>query len=292
MGSMFSQLQNAFPPKSKFSVNDVPDLTGKVIIVTGSNTGIGKEIAKGLLSHNAKVYIAARNKEKSEAAIRDLKAATGNEAYFLQLDLANLKSIKQTVAEFLKKETQLHVLFNNGGLGLPPIEQITADGYDLTFGTNVLGPFYLTSLLLPTMIETAKQTGQPSRVVNTSSSAAEFVKGIDYEALKDGPARIKAGVNQMYFQSKFANLVHGIELSRRYSDQGIVSCALNPGNIISDFQRNWNPFLRLLTSVALYPTPKGALTPLYAGTTASAESINGQWIQPWARIVKMYPPRC
>ena len=116
----------AFPPKSKFSVDDIPDLAGKVIIVTGANTGmpmkilhrknlcswtdfvtwlypgIGKETAKALLLHHAKVYIAARSQEKAEAAIKDLKQETGKEALFLKLDLSDLKSVKAAAEEFMR----------------------------------------------------------------------------------------------------------------------------------------------------------------------------------------------
>ncbi|KAG5652887.1 hypothetical protein H0H81_003250 [Sphagnurus paluster] len=102
MGLIHSFYTQSFPPKSKFSVNDIPDLTGRVIIVTGGNTGIGKETAKALLAHNANVYIAGRSQEKVEEAIRDLKEQTGNEANFLKVDLADLHSVKAGAEEFLK----------------------------------------------------------------------------------------------------------------------------------------------------------------------------------------------
>ncbi|KAJ7352040.1 hypothetical protein DFH08DRAFT_693367, partial [Mycena albidolilacea] len=134
-----SAIKQGFPPKSKFSVDDLPDLSGQVIIVTGANIGVGKETVKALLQHNAKVYLAARSPEKAKEAIDDLKSQTGKEAEFLQLDLADLHSVKRAVEKFTEKETRLDVLFNNGGVMGPPIEQLTAQGYDLTFGTNVLG---------------------------------------------------------------------------------------------------------------------------------------------------------
>ncbi len=93
-------LTNIFPPKPTFSVDQIPDLDGQVVLVTGGNTGIGKETAKVLLAQNAKVYVAGRNIQKVEEAIRDLKEETGKQAYALQLDLADLKSVKQAAEEF------------------------------------------------------------------------------------------------------------------------------------------------------------------------------------------------
>jgi len=101
MGGTFSSfLKQSFPPKSKFSVSDIPDLSGKVIIVTGGNIGIGYETARALLPRNAKVYLACRSKSKAEAAIKALKDDTGKEAFFLQLDLADIKGIRRSVAGF------------------------------------------------------------------------------------------------------------------------------------------------------------------------------------------------
>ncbi|KAG9225993.1 hypothetical protein CCMSSC00406_0009090 [Pleurotus cornucopiae] len=266
MGIVQSIFLAIFPGKPKFSVDEIPDLTGQVIIVTGANTGIGKETVKALLAHNAKVYIAARNEEKTRVAIQDLKAATGKEAYYLHLDLADLKAIKQAAAEFLR------------GVMTPPIEQTTADDYDLTFGTNALGHFYFTSLLLPTMSATAKETGNPSRVATTCSLGSFFARSIDYETLKgaSNPKRLKKGSQYMYAQSKFANLVFAVELARRYSGEGIVSIGVNPGNIQSDLQRHFGTLEHIFIDWMLFPTSMGALTQLYAGTVPEAEKYNGQ----------------
>ncbi|KAJ6481461.1 NAD(P)-binding protein [Mycena vitilis] len=284
MGSAISFITQTFPPKSKFSVDDIPDLSGKVIIVTGGNSGTGKETVKALLQHNAKVYLAARNPSNAQLAIDDLKSQTGKQAEFLELDLADLHSVKRAVEEFTKKETQLHVLFNNGGVMVPPIEQLTAQKYDLTFGTNVLGHFYLTKLLLPTLLATAAP-GNPARVVNTASTAAElFGEDINYNTLRDSPARKKAGPNKLYFQSKFGNVAFSNELWRRYGDQGIVSVALNPGNLKSGLQRHLVGFEKWAVQWILYPTSYGALTQLWAGTTDIGATFGGKYLIPWARM--------
>ncbi|KAH7885820.1 hypothetical protein F5I97DRAFT_1158984 [Phlebopus sp. FC_14] len=284
MGIIPSWVREAVPPKSTFSVEDIPDLTGKVIIVTGASTGIGKETAKGLLAHGAKVYIAARNQSQSEETIRQLKQETGNEAVFLKLDLANLKAVKAAAEEFLSKETQLHVLFNNAGVMVPPVELLTADGYDLQFGTNVLGHFYFTKLLIPTMIATAEPSVDGKVRVVTTSSSGHLFGDLNFDTFKDSPAR-KISSNLLYCQSKFGNIVFAKELARRYGHMGIVSTSLNPGNIKSDLQRHVPVIARFILDIFfLYDTPKGALTQLYAGTAPAAAELNGKYLVPWARL--------
>ncbi|KAJ3559681.1 hypothetical protein NM688_g191 [Phlebia brevispora] len=298
---MPSVVASMFPPKATFSVDDIPDLNGQVIIVTGGNTGIGKETAKvsklsslqgrsygreqALLSHNAKVYIAGRNLQKVQAAIAELQQGTGKQAYALQLDLANLRSVKHAAEEFQTKEAQLHVLFNSAGVMFPPVEDMTSDGYDLQFGTNVLGHFYFTRLLLPLLLSTAKTTPSGKvRVVNTSSMGHSFVDHINYEALRESPQRIKLGTHKLYFQSKFGNVLFSNELQRRYGDQGIVSISLHPGNLKTDLQRHSSKAGKCLSSALLYPAPMGALTQLYGGTMPEATQYGGKYMVPWARV--------
>ncbi|KAH7926405.1 NAD(P)-binding protein [Leucogyrophana mollusca] len=285
MGVLISWVREAAPPASTFSVQDIPDLAGKVIIVTGANTGIGKETVKALLVHGAKVYIATRNQDLAEKAILELKQETGNEAIFLKLDLADLSSVKAAAEEFTSKETQLHVLFNNAGVMVPPVERVTANGYDLQFGTNVLGHFYFTKLLLPTLISTAQASPDGHVRVVTTSSSAHLFGNLDFNTFKDGPARKKLSTNVLYCQSKFGNIVFAVELAKRYGDQGIVSTSLNPGNIQSDLQRYVPDFARkLMNTFVLYDTPTGALTQLYAGTGTGAAGLNGKYLVPWARV--------
>ncbi|KAG5648356.1 hypothetical protein DXG03_004928 [Asterophora parasitica] len=254
----------AFPPASAFSVDDIPDLTGKVAIVTGSNTGIGKETVKHLLVHNAKVYLAARSPEKAKEAIEDLRVQTGKEALFLKLDLADLKSIKAAATEFQE------------GVMKPPVDALTADGYDLQMGVNVLGHFYFTKLLLPTLTSTAHNSPEKHVRVLTTSSVMHYFGALDFNTFKDGPARRRTRKVTLYNQSKYGNLVFAKELGRRYGDQGIVSIAVNPGNIVSDLQRNLVFPESLTTRWILYPTPMGALTQLWGATSKEGAGFNGK----------------
>ncbi|KZS95276.1 NAD(P)-binding protein [Sistotremastrum niveocremeum HHB9708] len=285
MGAAASLWAQSYPPKTKFTAADVPDLTGKVTIVTGGNTGIGYETCKALLAKNAKVYMASRSKQKAADAIAKLKAETGKEAIFLELDLADFDSVRKSAADFQSKETQLHILFNNGGVMVPPIDQLTKQGYDLQFGTNVIGHYLFTKELTPVLLATANPNvpGGKVRVVNTSSSASMF-ETLKWDTFRDGPARKKLGVQQLYAQSKFGNVVVANEFARRYGDKGIVSTALNPGNIQSDLQRHVGPFLMAILKLMLHPTPMGAVTQLWAGTSPEGEDLNGKYLIPWARI--------
>ncbi|TEB39776.1 NAD(P)-binding protein [Coprinellus micaceus] len=285
MGAQLSLVGDSHPPRPAFKVEDIPDLTGKVIIVTGANTGIGKETAKALLAHNAKVYFAARSQERAEKAIKDLKTETGKEGIWLKLDLADLKSVKTAAEEFLSKEQELHILFNNAGVMVPPVTDVTAQGYDLQFGTNVLGHFYLTKLLIPALLKGAKSSGnEKARVVTTSSVASYFGK-LDFNTLKDGPARRKQYAALLYNQSKLGNVLVSNVFAKRYADQGIVSTALNPGNLDSELPRHLSSWqAAILRWVVLHPVPLGALTQLYAGTTDEGAKLNGKWLRPWARV--------
>ncbi|KAG2137894.1 uncharacterized protein EDB93DRAFT_1339186 [Suillus bovinus] len=290
MGHIWSvYVRETFPPSAKFHASDVPDMSGKVVLVTGANTGIGKETARVLLTKNAKVYIACRDEAKGRAAIRDLQKSTGKEACFLQLNLANLKSIKASGEEFLRREPVLHVLFNNAGVMTPPMEMLTDDGYDLQIGTNVLGHFYFTKLVMPALLAGAAQSPDgTARIVNTASNAHWF-GSLDYNTFKDGPARKKRGAMGLYGESKMGNVLFAAELARRYGDQGIVSTALNPGGIKTELSRNFDSFSKIIGNLVFHDVSYGALTQLYAGTTAEGAHLNGKYLVPWARVGYTHP---
>ncbi|KAN0080033.1 hypothetical protein V8E55_009599 [Tylopilus felleus] len=284
MGAIYSFLREFYPPTTHFTADSVPDLSGKVVLITGANAGIGKETARVLLTKDAKVWIACRDVSKAEATLKELKQLTGRDVHLLKLDLANLRSIKQSAEEFLQRESRLHVLFNNAGVMEPPIDMLTDDGYDLTFGTNVLGHFYLTKLLLPILISTAKSSPEGTvRVVNTSSVAHLF-GNLQFDTFLDGPKRRADYTFRLYAQSKTGNIMFSNELHRRYHDQGIISTALHPGVIDTEVKRNLNCFWRTLSPWCLFDVTYGAFTQLYAGTAPEAANLGGQYLSPWARV--------
>ncbi|KDQ11791.1 hypothetical protein BOTBODRAFT_162426 [Botryobasidium botryosum FD-172 SS1] len=274
----------SFPPKPQWGIDQIPDLSGKVVIVTGGNSGVGKETCKALLTKNAKVYMASRSRDRAMIAIEELRGATGKEAIFLLLDLASLASVESAVKTFKSQEKHLHILFNNGGVMIPPIEQLTTEGYDLQFGTNVLGHWYFTRLLISMLQATSKASPDGhARIIITSSSTALFTTTIDWDTLRDTPARNKLGTRALYAQSKFGNVVVAQELARRYGGEGIVTSSVNPGNLKTDLQRYQTGVQKWFTELLLHPAPLGALTQLYAGTSPEGADFNGKYLIPWAR---------
>ncbi|KAH9987550.1 hypothetical protein F4779DRAFT_632348 [Xylariaceae sp. FL0662B] len=282
-----------FAPKQVRCVsNNKSDTDAKVHLVTGSNAGVGKEVAQILFSKNATVWVAVRNEEKGRQAIESIKKAhpsSTGKLELLRLDLGDLTTIKKSAETFLAKENQLHVLYNNAGVMSPPYGSKSAQGYELQLATNNLGPFLFTKLLTPLLAETAKASPKNSvRVVWVSSTGAErFTKigGIDFDNLG---YKMNMFFAYKYGMSKAGNYYHATEYARRHRDDGIVSVALNPGNLDSDLYRHCNIFVRSMWKAVLYPPLYGAYTELYAGTSDDvALDSPGDWIAPWGRFCEI-----
>jgi len=285
MGILWNLTKESFPSAPKWNTDSIPDLSGMVMIVTGGNTGLGKETVKQLLKKNAKVYLAARNKQKAEEAIAELEKETGKQAHFLELDLSRLASVKSAAEAFTKQENKLNVLFNNAGVMRSPVDEVTADGYDLQFGTNVLGTFYFTKLLLPALLSTAAETpDKKPRVITTGSMAHNICSRIQFDTLKDTPQRKKLSTTSLYGQSKFGDIVFAKELARRYGDKNIVSISLNPGNVSTDLYRHGSSLENAVMGPFLLKADRGALTQLYAGTAPEATELNGKYLVPFAKV--------
>jgi retinol dehydrogenase 12 len=230
-------------------------------------------VAKILYQKNANVYLAARSKEKTFQAIKDIKIAVPENKLgrlsYLHLDLADLTTIKTTVRDFDSKEDKLHILFNNAGVAYPGQGTKTKQGHELQMGVNCVGPFLFTKLLAPTLVSTAKSSSPNSvRVVWVSSSAMQglsakdFMDNLDYYV--DKPAYFK------YFASKLGNYFHATEFADRYKKDGVLSIAINPGNLESDLLRTAGPLLIwILRRTVLYPTVYGAYTEIYAAFSPS-----------------------
>ena len=183
------------------------DLDGRTFLVTGANTGIGRATTEGLAARGATVYMACRNEAKARPVLEAIAAATGNDnLHLLSLDLADLGSVRSCAQAFLDTGAPLHVLVNNAGLAGK--RGVTASGFELAFGTNHVGPFLFTQLLLDRL-----RASTPARIVTVSSEGHYRVDGIDYDAVRR-PTRTRTAFHE-YCVSKLANVLHAQELGRR-----------------------------------------------------------------------------
>ncbi|PHH61186.1 hypothetical protein CDD81_709 [Ophiocordyceps australis] len=287
-----------FPPKPHFTVDHVADLSGKVYLVTGSNTGLGKELAQMLYSRNAKVYIAARSEDKAARAIEDMKSAaptsTGS-LVFIHLDLSDLHKVRSAAQHFLAQESKLNVLFNNAGVMGSPLEPApkTAQGYDLALGVNCLGTLLLTQLLTPVLTETAKKEPPSSvRVVWLSSFGMELQAqpriGISTDNLD---YQIPKPVEDRYSISKTGVWALAVEYARRHKTDGIVSVPLNPGNLRTELARDQGVMLRLVAALVCYPAIHGACAQLFAAFSpeVAIDTANWSttWVGPFGRLIPL-----
>ncbi|KAF8477340.1 retinol dehydrogenase 12 [Kalaharituber pfeilii] len=229
---------------------DVPDLAGRVALVTGGNAGLGKVSVLEFARHGAKVYMASRTESKARKAIDEIKAEVpGAQVEYLHLDLTSLQSVKEAADEFLSKESQLHILLNNAGVMAMPA-QLTTDGFDIQWGTNHIGHALLTKLLIPTMVRTAESAPKDTvRIVNVASLGHKGASGINFE----DTALSKSSAWTRYGQSKLANILHARALAKRYADKGIVAVSLHPGMIVTDLYTPFQKSLGLLGLVIQYP---------------------------------------
>ncbi|MGP4101584.1 oxidoreductase [Nonomuraea sp. KM90] len=249
----------------------MPDQTGKTAIVTGANSGIGLPTALELARHGAHVVVAARDPEKGgEAVARILREVPGAQVEYGRLDLADLDSVRR----FAEGVDKVDLLINNAGIGMVPRRE-TKDGFELQFGTNHLGHFALTGLLLPLLV------ARPGARVVTVSSDAHSVGRIDFDNLdlERGYGRMSA-----YGRSKLANLLFTLELQRRATKAGIdlKSMATHPGMTATRIVK-LGPFQPLL-GVFLQSAEAGAVPSLYAAT--SPDVRGGEYFGPKAKLLE------
>lgn len=256
-------------------------LDGKVVAITGSNTGIGKETALDLAKRGASVILLCRNVEKAEKAAIDIRAKAPDcpSVKVYQLDLASLKSVRQCAQELLDTQQKIDILVNNAGIMMCPNWK-TEDGFDMQFGTNHLGHFLLTELLLPLLHNSVSSGFQP-RIVNVSSMAhcqgRIYWRDVNFDKKNNKYNRWTA-----YTQSKLANVMHARQLAKRLHQYGIYAFSLHPGVIHTDLYRHvyktwygcWTwPFHRCLIKSPFY----GAQTTLYVCLEDTLLGFNGHY---------------
>lgn len=264
----------------KWSVAQIPAQSGKTVLITGANSGIGYQAALELARHGARVLLGVRNRSKGEAALQKLQAAVpGAQAELAELDMASLGSIRKFAENFVSAGRTLDVLVNNAGVMALPKRELTEDGFERQFGTNHLGHFALTGLLVPALLKTPAP-----RVVTVSSLAHR-----NGEMLFDDLQREKNYGDgwPAYNQSKLANLLFALELDRRARAQGspLLSIPVHPGVSRTNIFEN-GPGTRNLKAIAVkvlapiltQDDAAGALPTLYAATAPEAQG--GRYIGP------------
>lgn len=243
------------------------DLAGKICLVTGASSGIGRVTAEALARRGAKVWLACRDAAKTAPVLQSI-ASAGKQAELVHLDLEDLASVRACAQTVLARAEPLHLLINNAGLAGK--KGLTRQGFELTFGVNHLGHFLLTQLLLPLLLE------QPhSRVVNVSSKAHYNARGIDFAALRQPGTGF--GALHAYAVSKLANVLHAKELAARYGTRGLHACSLHPGVVASDVWRQVPQPFRALLKLRMISNERGAETTLWCATSAETTEHNGRY---------------
>ncbi|MDZ5620167.1 SDR family oxidoreductase [Nocardioides sp. HM23] len=245
------------------------DLDGRTFLVTGANSGIGKETARGLAGRGARVVLAGRSEEKTRAAMKEIADDTGNtDLDFVPLDLGDLASVRTAAETVLAGGEPLHVLVNNAGLA--GSRGMTKSGFELAFGTNHVGTFYLTELLRDHIVASG-----PGRIVNVASTGHYRPKGIDWDAVRR-PTVTRTAFDE-YCVSKLANVLHAQELGRRLEGAGVTTYSLHPGTIASDVWREVPFGLRQAMKLFMNSTEQGARTSLYCATSPDVAEHTGRY---------------
>jgi NAD(P)-dependent dehydrogenase (short-subunit alcohol dehydrogenase family) len=265
-----------------WTANDIPDQTGKIVIVTGANSGLGFEATRALAKKGASVIMACRSTDKAEDAARQIRAETPADLTIMPLDLASLDSVRQFAQEFMQRYKTLNLLINNAGVMALPHRLETADGFEMQIGTNHLGHFALTGLLMPLITNTSG-----ARVVSVSSGAHRMAH-INFDDLQweESYGRWPA-----YGQSKLANLLFTYELQRRFEAAGTdaIAVAAHPGYSNTHLQQH-SGFFSVTNHFFAQSQEMGALPILYAATVPTVKG--GEYFGPGSLFgMRGYPER-
>lgn len=259
---------------SKWTTTDIPDQSGRMAVITGANTGLGYETAAALAAKGAHVVLAVRNLDKGKDAARRIEQSTPGARIELQeLDLTSLASVRAAAEQLKANHAAIDLLINNAGVMFTP-KSTTRDGFELQFGTNHLGHFAFTGLLLDRVL-----AAPGSRVVTVSSQGHRFARrGIRFDDLQSESSYSRVGA---YGQAKLANLLFTYELQRRLQGTDTIAVAAHPGGSRTELTRNLPPLVAAVTRLAeplFQSADMGALPTLRAATDPGV--LGGQYYGP------------
>lgn len=248
-------------PPSRSTPDPTP-LAGRIALVTGANTGIGRVAALELARQGARVFLACRSEARTRPVLDEIAATTRTQAAWLPLDLGDFGSVRGCAEAFLAQDLPLHLLINNAGLAGE--RGLTPSGFEPAFGVNHMGHFLLTRLLTEHLVQSA-----PARVVTVASRAHARVSGIDWESLQRPPKSPLCAME--YCASKLANVLFSAELNRRLAGTGVSTYSLHPGVVGSDFWRRFPAWMQPIMRRFMISSEAGARTLIHCATTAPVD---------------------
>ncbi len=247
-------------------------MKGKICMITGANSGIGKATAKALAEMDATVVMVCRDRKRGEIAQEEIIKETGyTNVDLLLCDLSSIEDIRKLVSKFMNKYQNLHVLINNAGIMLKR-RLLSVDGFEMNFAVHHLAPFLLTNLLLDVLKNSA-----PSRIVNVSSAGHRMAK-IDIDDLQSENKKYR--LFRVYGVSKLALMLFTYELSRRLEGTNVIVNALHPGVVNTNLSREHSAFSRGFAKLFFKKPQKGAETSIYLASSPDVEGITGKyWVK-------------
>ena len=253
-----------------FHQENATDLEGRTFFVTGANSGIGRALVEALAARGGRVVLATRSEERTRPVLTGIQSRyPAVRAQWVSLDVSDLGSVRRAAQAFLASGQPIDVLVNNAGIA--GTRALTKDGFDLTYATNHIGPFLLTSLLLPRVREAPQ-----GRVVNVASGAHMMVKRIDWSVLERRAAPKRSGFAD-YTVTKLMNVLHAKELARRLAGTRVTTYALHPGAVASNIWRALPRPLQWFGKLCMLSNEEGAETPLYCATAPELATTTGRY---------------
>ncbi|MFW9828429.1 MAG: SDR family oxidoreductase [Candidatus Thorarchaeota archaeon] len=244
-------------------------IEGKICLISGANSGIGRATTKGLAEMNARVVMLCRSKERGEKAQKEIVQETGNKNVDLIIcDLSSQESIRNFVTVFKSKYSTLDILINNAGVMLKR-RTLSVDGFEMNFAIHALAPFLLTNLLLDIIKKSA-----PSRIINVTSAAHKRAK-IDFNDLQSEHKKYR--LFTVYGTSKLAEMLFTYELSRKLEGTGVTVNAVHPGLVNTNLGREQSKFSQWFARKFFKSPEEGAKTSIYLASSPEVEGVSGKY---------------
>jgi len=246
------------------------DLTGRNFFVTGANSGVGRSMAEALVARGAGVVLATRSEERTRPVIEGIRRRfPSSDVQWLQIDVADLDSVRRAAGDYLGSGKPIDVLVNNAGIA--GTNALSPQGFDVTYATNHIGPFLLTNLLLPRIRESTQ-----GRIVNVASSAHFTVKQMDWSTL-DRRTTPRRSAFPDYAMTKLMNVLHARELARRLAGTAVTTYAVHPGAVATNIWRSLPGLMQWFIKLFMLNNEQGAVPLLYCATDPELSSHTGRY---------------